>query len=1055
MAALRAWADLDRFEVPDVPASTDGGWAAVGEIERNRPPTDWPPRPEKTPETGRSALVTRVMFGCLPVAELEEMLDAAFPDDQRFVQTGVRPARRRRTPAGGLEPMTCRGSFLLDAAGQPVPDSLSYSPLIDFARHVRAQLQLVPDREQAVAEALRIIDTREAEIRQKWNAVVDGPEGRDPAKLVLELLATVSVRLDVFRYVTVWVAPDQEPMGQLPAFFRDDLLAAADAPTSALVAAYLAGRPTGRPSGGRDVADRAELAGLVRPAQLPRATWPSKYRPRLSQQVALNALLEADTEPLMSVNGPPGTGKTTLLRDLYANLVTDRAEVMVRYDDPVSAFAAHREVPSGAQRTWALYAPAAPLCGFEMLVASSNNAAVENVSQELPVLSQVAEALRDRMSYFRAATQPEEPDPARPGPAPGARLGGAPAGANGRPRAPRPGLLPEGAPAWGFAAAVLGSRNRVGAFAETVGRYRKGPGGTDLLALLAAGATPAQWAAARRRFAEARAAVGQRLAALEEVAADLDAVDALVEAVRTAGQAAEDAERRLALRRAATERAHGVVDGAESAAAETQGRLQAVLRRRPSVWARVFRTRRWAAWEDEEAEARTAADRCARTLAAHRQTLAVRLAEERTAQAAARSIAEDNRHASEQLRRLEARIEACPQRLDAEWWERSREQRETSSGWVDEDLHGKQAELFAAAMHVHELFARRAGRQMSANLRLWMALQTNEVEVTAAKEVTLAAWQALFLLIPLASTTFASMARLLQNVPTGALGWLIVDEAGQAVPAAAVGGLARCRRAVVVGDPQQLEPVVTLPAALVAELMRHHRAPADLAPNRASVQTLTDAVSRTGTDRLGRWIGLPLVVHNRCLDPMFSVANEVAYGGEMILGRVDPGEDHPWGPSRWIDVPRPEGAHFYGADADHVMALLQELDWSLPHDDAPGRSVAIISPFKEVVRALDRRVRAEVPKLLSPELRRDEREVQKALEAVSVGTVHTFQGREKVAVVLVLGGGSPGARSWAAGTPNLFNVAVTRAKDRLVVVGDRSRWGRVGHMRTLDAYLPT
>ena len=261
------------------------------------------------------------------------------------------------------------------------------------------------------------------------------------------------------------------------------------------------------------------------------------------------------------------------------------------------------------------------------------------------------------------------------------------------------------------------------------------------------------------------------------------------------------------------------------------------------------------------------------------------------------------------------------------------------------------------------------------------------------------------------------------------------------MPAAAVGGSARCRRAVVVGDPQQLEPVVTLPDALVVELLRHHRAPGELAPNRASVQTLADSVSRTGTDRLGRWIGLPLVVHNRCLDPMFSIANEVAYAGEMIFGRPGSGGDHPWGPSRWIDVPRPDGAHFHGVDAEHVAALLRELDWSLPHDDARGRSVAIISPFKEVVRALDRRVRAEVPKLLSPDLRRDEQEVQKALEAVSVGTVHTFQGREKTAVVLVLGGGSPGARSWAASTPNLLNVAVARAKDRLVVIGDRHSGG--------------
>ncbi|WP_409070018.1 AAA domain-containing protein [Clostridium sp. FAM 1755] len=61
----------------------------------------------------------------------------------------------------------------------------------------------------------------------------------------------------------------------------------------------------------------------------------------------------------------------------------------------------------------------------------------------------------------------------------------------------------------------------------------------------------------------------------------------------------------------------------------------------------------------------------------------------------------------------------------------------------------------------------------------------------------------------------------------------------------------------------------------------------------------------------------------------------------------------------------------------------------------------------------------------------------------SIGTVHTFQGKETPTVIICLGVDEDheGAVNWASSSPNILNVAVTRAKKKVIIVGNKKLWG--------------
>lgn len=73
-------------------------------------------------------------------------------------------------------------------------------------------------------------------------------------------------------------------------------------------------------------------------------------------------------------------------------------------------------------------------------------------------------------------------------------------------------------------------------------------------------------------------------------------------------------------------------------------------------------------------------------------------------------------------------------------------------------------------------------------------------------------WQALYFVFGAISSTFASFSSCFRFKKR--LGTIFIYEAGQATLSSAVGALADSKRAIVIGDPMQLEPVVTMPSEI-------------------------------------------------------------------------------------------------------------------------------------------------------------------------------------------------------------------------------------------------
>ena len=227
--------------------------------------------------------------------------------------------------------------------------------------------------------------------------------------------------------------------------------------------------------------------------------------------------------------------------------------------------------------------------------------------------------------------------------------------------------------------------------------------------------------------------------------------------------------------------------------------------------------------------------------------------------------------------------------------------------------------------------------------------------------------------------------------------YVIMDEASQVDIVTGALALSCAKKAIIVGDVKQLPNVVTDNTREETNLI-YERFKLDKAYHYAensmlsSITNLYQDVPRT-----------LLREHYRCHPKIIGFCNQKFYNNELIVLTNENEQDVPL-----IAYKTAKGNHARGNfNQRQIDVILEEI---LPQFDDTKQSIGIISPYR---------------------LQTDKLKYALANRNIEVDTVHKYQGREKDIIILTT---VVNEINEFVNNPNLINVAVSRAVDKLVVV---------------------
>lgn len=271
---------------------------------------------------------------------------------------------------------------------------------------------------------------------------------------------------------------------------------------------------------------------------------------------------------------------------------------------------------------------------------------------------------------------------------------------------------------------------------------------------------------------------------------------------------------------------------------------------------------------------------------------------------------------------------------------------------------------------------------------------------------------------PIIASTNISTIKI--GTPKNQFNLLIMEEASQCNIVPSLIPMNRSKRACFVGDPQQLQPVVTLTDEKNQLLMNVYKIFDVYSYKNNSIMNLL-----LNIDSNSKFILLKK--HYRCAKKIINFSNMKYYNKQLEIETAETNIE----PLKLIDI-KNSTSQSKNSSISEVNEILNELKKS-----DGSQKISIITPFKNQV------------KLIKTVLE------QNNIKDIKVNTIHGFQGQESDKIIFssaITESTTQGAFDWVKNNKELINVTSTRPRESLVVLADLSQVERLSNSEMNDYF---